>query len=138
MVVGSSLTLNYHFGRNGLAYRHNKLNKQSKKDIQTDVLFTWRRRRDSQGSALRSLRENRLCSASPREFESLCLKNWLLRCWFFKCFPLAVPKEIFALFACSISLTAAPIRAPCFRHRRRSHSLPAPEPALGTVFIMKQ
>ena len=43
MVVGSSLTLNYHFGRNGLAYPHNKFNKQSKKDTRTDVLFTCER-----------------------------------------------------------------------------------------------
>ena len=37
--------------------------------------FSWRRRRDSQGSALRLLRKHRLCSASPREFESLSLKS---------------------------------------------------------------
>ena len=41
--MGSSLTLNYHFGRNGLAYPHNKFNKQSKKDTRTDVLFTCER-----------------------------------------------------------------------------------------------
>ena len=41
--MGSSLTLNYHFGRNGLAYPHNKFNKQSKKDTRMDVLFTCER-----------------------------------------------------------------------------------------------
>ena len=38
---------------------------QNKKDTLLGVFFIWRRRRDSKGPAFHSLRENRLCSASP-------------------------------------------------------------------------
>ena len=66
------------------------------------------------------------------EFESLCIIFSSVKV--FPCFPLAVPKEIFALLACSISLTATPTRTPCIAHRARSCSLPAPEPSLGSDF----
>ena len=74
---------------------------------------------------------NRLCSASPSGVRVSLIASSVK---VFLCFPLAVPKEIFALLACSISLTAAPTRTPCIAHRARSCSLPAPEPALGSDF----